>query len=77
MEFLSVVPPRLSFSGFLLAQPLYLRRVVRFIGETTPSTFVRTGLILSSVLIFIGIAVSLLSSRVFCSTYIASSYREH
>jgi hypothetical protein len=52
------VPPRLCLSAFTLVQPLYLRRVISFIGEENPHWFVRTGLILSCVLIFLGVAVS-------------------
>lgn len=57
-EVLFIVPPQLCLSAFKLVQPLYLRRVILFIGETNPSSFVRTGLILSCILIFLGLAVS-------------------
>ncbi len=56
-DFLFAVLPRLCFAGFTLAQPLYLRRVVVFVGESGIVSFVRSGLIMAGALIFLGVAV--------------------
>lgn len=72
-EFFYVMPPQLCQSAFTLVQPLYLRRVVQFIGEEKPSAFVRTGLILSAVLIFLGLAVSYMA--VFHQDFLTSTHR--
>ena len=63
-DFVSVVPPRLSFTGFVFAQPLFLRRAVEYVGDSDESASIRAGLIAASALIFIGVAVS----HIWCNT---------
>lgn len=55
--FCAVIIPRLLYTTFSFSQPLLLQRVVRLIGEKSPSTSVRNGLIGATVLIYLGLAV--------------------
>ena len=56
-----VVLPRVCLSGFLLAQPLLLTRLVDTVGGGTISRYVIAGLCGATVLIYFGLAVSCLA----------------
>ncbi|OAA39066.1 ABC transporter, transmembrane domain, type 1 [Metarhizium rileyi] len=56
--FLAVIVPRFLYTAFTFSQPLLLRRIVGFLGESDPSTSVRNGLIGATVLIYFGLAVT-------------------
>ncbi|RDW67218.1 Metal resistance protein YCF1 [Aspergillus mulundensis] len=63
--FLAAVLPRLALTGFTFAQPFLLTRIIAYISEpaTALTTSYGTGLILATVLIYLGLAITRATSQ--------------
>lgn len=60
-QFLSYLLPRLCFIGFSLSRPFLMQRVLDAVNNGSDSQEIRIGLIAATILVFGGVAVSLLA----------------
>lgn len=73
-EFYSPVLPRLCFVCFKFSQPIFLYHIIAYIGGQGGSLSVQIALIMTSLLIFLGIAVGFFPSfRFQSSLFLCSS----